>query len=180
MESNNRWIEKERTLNHSIKKPKETANKIAFLQQLKYRKLSEANEKKLMRAVTTNNIEMVEELLSSKQVGPNIADNLFRTPLHLAASRSYKEVISVLLKYGADPNQRDIIGNTALHLAACSNNLEIITLLLDAGTDVSSLDKHGRNPLQLAESKLRLLQDKHRGGAIEMTQLRSQLTQVFF
>lgn len=144
---------------------------------LKYQNQLENNEKRLMRAVTTNNFDKVEELLQSN-VNPNISDNLLRTPLHLAASRNYKDIVNILLKYGADPNQRDIIGNTALHLAACSNNIDIVTLLLEAGTDVTSLDKLGRNPLQLAESKLKLLQSKHRDGFIEMTQLRSQLQQV--
>lgn len=140
--------------------------------------ITDTKGKKLIRAVTTNNCEMVEELLQSKQVSPDLLDQLMRTPLHLAASKNYKDIIKILLKHGADPNQKDILGNTPLHLAACSNNLEIVTLLLDAGTDVSSLDVYGRNPLQLAESKLRLLQSQHREGCIESSQLCSQLQQV--
>ena len=70
----------------------------------------------------------------------------------------YAEVVSTLLRHGAEPNQEDSLGNTPLHLAACTNHIQVVTLLLRAGTDVETLDNNGRTPMQLAQSKLKLLQ----------------------
>lgn len=135
------------------------------------------DEKKLHRSIVTNNTDAVHDLLR-QGVNPNASDSLLRSPLHMAACRGFKEIVTLLVKYGADPNQKDIIGNTALHLAACTNKIETVTVLLDAGTDVNSVDLFGRNPLQLAQSKLQLLQQTRREGAVELVQLRIQLQQV--
>lgn len=151
-----------------------------FRQHLKQRSPMADNEKKLMRAVATNNTEAVEEMLRTQQVSANIADHMTRTPLHIAASANYKDMVEILLRYKADPNMQDIIGNTPLHLAACCSNIEIITMLLDAGTDISSPDRCGRNPLDLVKSKILILKSWHRKGCIEMTQLCAQFEQVYF
>lgn len=114
------------------------------------------NGRKLRRAVSTNNTEVVEKLLSAG-VNPSCCDELGRSPLHLAACRGYTEILQMLLQKGADPNQKDSMGNTPLHLAACTNHVSVVTLLLKAGTDVHSSDHFGRSPLQLARTRLRLL-----------------------
>ncbi|KAF4518919.1 hypothetical protein B566_EDAN006757 [Ephemera danica] len=114
------------------------------------------NGRKLRRAVSTNNHEVVEKLLSAG-VNPSCCDELGRSPLHLAACRGYTEILQMLLQKGADPNQKDSMGNTPLHLAACTNHVSVVTLLLKAGTDVHSSDHFGRSPLQLAQTRLRLL-----------------------
>lgn len=146
---------------------------------LKTRPHPELQEQRLLLAVSTNNIERVQNLLESG-VNPNSADRQLRSALHLATSRGYAEIVKMLINYGADPNKLDVLRNTPLHLAACLNNFQIIKLLLDAGADVRSLDVYGRNPLQLAESKLQLLRRSWREGAIEMLQLRSQMQQVCY
>lgn len=135
------------------------------------------SEKKLHSSIVTNNTDAVHDLLK-QGVNPNASDNLLRSPLHMAACRGFKEIVTLLIEYGADPNKKDIVGNTALHLAACTNKIEIVTVLLDAGTDVNSVDLFGRNPLQLAQSKLQLLQKTRQEGAVELVQLRMQLQQV--
>lgn len=113
--------------------------------------------RRLHRAASTNNVNLMETLLCSG-VNPNCKDDQSRSSLHLAACRGYHDIVRLLLERGADPNSKDSLGNTPLHLAACTNNVAVVTLLLKAGTDVSSIDYCGRSPLQLAHSKLRLLQ----------------------
>lgn len=144
---------------------------------LKTRPHPELKEQRLLIAVSTNNTERVQELLESG-VNPNATDRQLRSALHLASSRGYIDIVRLLLDYGADPNKLDIVHNTPLHLAACLNNFKIIKMLLDAGTNVHSLDVYGKTPVQLAESKLLLLQKSLREGAIELSQLRSEVKQV--
>ena len=40
------------------------------------------------------------------------------TPLHLAASNGYKEIVEALIRAGADKDHQDKFGNTPLHMAA--------------------------------------------------------------
>lgn len=83
------------------------------------------------------------------------------TALMRAAARANVEVVSILLKSGADPNLRDtLFGETALHRATRSANRrpremeevteqrrKIVRLLLRAGADGSVMDTRGRKAL---------------------------------
>ncbi|KAF7550768.1 hypothetical protein G7046_g7911 [Stylonectria norvegica] len=62
-------------------------------------------------------------------------DESERTPLWLASTRGHSQVVSVLLKAGADPNAEDSQGSQPLHEAANNNHHEVIELLLDVGVD---------------------------------------------
>lgn len=79
----------------------------------------------------------------------------------MAASRGFTEIVSQLLKFGANPNSKDLLGNTPLHLAVCSassiNFNMTVRTLLNHGSSVRCIDKMGRNPLDLANSKLSLM-----------------------
>ena len=95
------------------------------------------------------------------------------TPLHAALSKStrrdYDELISILLKAGADPNHatnpgietgafmRDCRtkGETPLHRAAAFAPESVISLLLDAGAMRDAKDMHGDSPLTWASWNLR-------------------------
>lgn len=144
---------------------------------LKETHVNTINERRLFIASSTNNTDSVEELLKGG-VNVNSVDKQRRSALHLASSKGYAQVADVLLRYGADPNAQDILGNTPLHLAACVSNIPIITLLLLAGANVTHQDMHGRNPVQLAQSKLQILQQSWRYGAIEMMEVKCQLQLV--
>lgn len=62
-----------------------------------------------------------------------------RTPLSIAARTGKKEVIEILLKFGADPNIRDGIGHTALEHAALARDFDAVRLLLDVTSPISSI-----------------------------------------
>lgn len=106
-------------------------------------------------AALTNNTEYIKRQLHYCDA-PDIRG---RTPLHIAASRGYTEIVSLLLAHGADPNLRDHMGNTPLHLAAAANKMSMVMLLLKAGADASCLNSEGNSSLKLAQIKLSLLQN---------------------
>ena len=54
------------------------------------------------------------------------------------------EVVTLLIKAGADVNAKDKYGVTPLHRAAAYNeNPEVITILIKAGADVNAKDSDG-------------------------------------
>ena len=57
-----------------------------------------------------NRCEIVK-LLLQHGADPNIADDKYETPLHLAARNGLAKVSEILVEYGADPTIRDIEGN---------------------------------------------------------------------
>ena len=74
------------------------------------------------------------------------------TPLHLVARHSSNpEVITVLMKGGADVNAKGVGGFTPLHFAALANGTaEIASTLLAAGADVNARLDGGDTPLHMA------------------------------
>jgi len=76
-------------------------------------------------------------------------DKFGLNPLITAAGDKNPEVITTLLKAGADIEARELhYGNTALLWAAWNNpNPEVIATLLIAGADIEARDKFGLTPL---------------------------------
>ena len=69
------------------------------------------------------------------------------SPLHIASSKGFKDVIIKLIRLGADINQVDNNGNTPLHLAY---NADIAQLLLDYGANKYITNRMGQTPLDIA------------------------------
>lgn len=91
----------------------------------------------------------------------NARDRDGETPLILAAQYNpNSEVITTLLKSGADVNTRDttMLGWTALMYAADGEdnkkNPEVITALLKAGADISARAKDGKTALICANLRV--------------------------
>ena len=57
------------------------------------------------------------------------------------------DIVTLLIKAGADPNAFDIRGGGALHTAAYKNHSAIAQLLIDAGADIEAKTDGGRTPL---------------------------------
>ena len=62
-------------------------------------------------------------LLKQKRVDVNAKDKSLRTPLHLAASLSYKKVVDLLLENGADVFAAAVDRTTPLHMAFVNDSM---------------------------------------------------------
>lgn len=79
----------------------------------------------------------------------NAADDAGNTPLTIAVSRGYREVVEQLLKAGADARIRTRNGNSVLHVAAASSEAALIPLLVAARAPVDGVNAHGDTALML-------------------------------
>jgi ankyrin repeat protein len=75
------------------------------------------------------------------------------TPIHAAAAGRSRELVSLLLTYGAEPNARQRHGWTALHAAAQHGDTEMVRVLLDAHAEPGLANDDGRTPLDLAREE---------------------------
>lgn len=105
----------------------------------------------LLTAIATNNIPMIELMLSKKQVDLNRitgANGLF--PLKIAVLNGGKEVLEYLINKGVDINKQDNLGNTALHYAVFTYNYQKIRMLLSAGANPNIKNKQGDSVINVA------------------------------
>ena len=72
------------------------------------------------------------------------------SPIHLVAGWAEPEILSHLIKSGADVNQVGEGGLTPLHIAIENNDAASVNVLLDAGAELLK-DDWGISPLELAE-----------------------------
>ncbi|KAJ3002323.1 hypothetical protein NUW54_g5906 [Trametes sanguinea] len=71
------------------------------------------------------------------------------TPLHIASSGGFDEVVKELLGAGADVNARNEKGLTPLHYAASKSRIEIGKSLIARGADINAKDRANQTPLCL-------------------------------
>lgn len=115
----------------------------------------------LLRASSEGHVTAVRSLLM-KEANINVENILDKqTPLHLAVSHEYVEIVKLLLENHADTSRRDTYNWAPLHLAVWKDSLEIVSLLLESGVDVTSKYFHGDSPLHAATE----------GGQLEMVKL---------
>ncbi len=76
------------------------------------------------------------------------------TPLHWAAYKGCKNVVSILLSYDADSMARHDFGGTPLHVAAEAGHEDVLKELLDWGAAINEVGGcYGRTPLHWAAHK---------------------------
>lgn len=101
----------------------------------------------LVKAAWTNNIVIVEKLLS-RNVNVNAKNSYGTTALMAAAQTGNDYILKLLIKNGADVNIKNKHGRSALMLADYSST-ETIKVLLENGADVDSRNKYGATTLML-------------------------------
>lgn len=103
----------------------------------------------LHEAVRANRRSVVADLLSKEATRAHINsfDNFGCTPLHIAASGGSKELVELLLQYGANPSIADKSCWTPLHSAANAGDYEACKILLKAGADAMALTDAGTSAL---------------------------------
>lgn len=113
--------------------------------------------KKLCAISVINNTIMVGDMIEMG-ASPHTCDRYKRTALHFAASRGCTNVVTVLMRYGANPNAMDLFGNMPLHLAIIStspSSSKVVHILLRNGANVHMVNSNSQTPLELIEAKLR-------------------------
>ena len=106
----------------------------------------EANPTRHHRATTLfGEMESIEFVLDS--FSPKYPRDDELTGLHLAAQESDRDLVSLMLKYGADINGLDETGRTPLLVSLESGNPSMALFLLERGASVLNADQAGRSPV---------------------------------
>ena len=118
------------------------------------------NDSCLHIAVDVGSVVLTEMLLQF-QSNINILNNLGHSPLFAAVRNNSTDLVSCLLKGGADPGiegAENVRGHyqtrprklSALHVAVSNGNLDIVKLLVENGTRINVVDFRGNNALMVA------------------------------
>jgi hypothetical protein len=114
-------------------------------------------ETPLFVAASAGRLAQVRALLKSLRVQVDARDASGATPLIAAAKMGFADVLSELLKRGADANAAGSTGETALHKAASrggSAHTRMMMVLLDHnGVLVDSRTQSGDTPLMFAAAR---------------------------
>ncbi|XWS46749.1 hypothetical protein CRYUN_Cryun14cG0094700 [Craigia yunnanensis] len=103
-------------------------------------------------AAAINRVDLIEAFFRAyKNVDFNSVDFCGKTPIHIAASYGYTEVIRFCLSVGGNPEVLDINRCTPLHLAAQEGHLDAVECLLEASSYTKyALNKQGKTAFALA------------------------------
>ena len=106
-----------------------------------------------LHTAVDNGFQAVAETLLRQHANVNAhfpTANREETPLHLAVKKSYPNLASLLLKYGADINATNSDGRTPLFHAINFSRPELVQKLLTAGANPNLQSAEGRTPLSYA------------------------------
>lgn len=97
--------------------------------------------------------EQVQSVLALLLAGSDVNhqnENGKKTALMYASKNNQKEIVTLLLSFGADPNIQDDQGRTSLMIACSNGYYEIAKSLLDAGAAIDLSDNRGNTALMYA------------------------------
>lgn len=104
-------------------------------------------------AVSVRNNKIVAKKLIDSGINVNTMSNGI-TPLFAAARIGNNEMVSFLIKEGANINKQMTTawgkGQTALHIASCHGHVRVVSLLIHHGADINIRSDEGLTPLQLS------------------------------
>lgn len=107
----------------------------------------------LFCAIKGNNIQIIDKFVNSGiSINTRNENSKGISPIHYAAALGRDNVISHLIKLGADVNVTNLDGQTPLHNAVLQDNIVVLYMLLNSGAKVDVVDKYGETPLSLAIS----------------------------
>src|SRR5689334_3552612 len=104
-------------------------------------------------AAYRGDVEMVRTILKEHPESVNQQVGASTTALQWAVGSNHKEVVELLLEYGADAQMKDVEGCDALQCATSHDNPEMLELLLQHGATIHSRDAYGMTPLHKAASR---------------------------
>mmetsp|Transcript_26739 Transcript_26739/g.64795 ORF Transcript_26739/g.64795 Transcript_26739/m.64795 type:complete len:778 (-) Transcript_26739:324-2657(-) len=110
-------------------------------------RLGENNERPLIRASRTGNLDHVKILIKAK-AKPDEVNAKGSTPLIAAAMRGFTPIVKYLVEtYSAKINRATKNGDTALSLACWKDHPETAIYLIEKGADLKRVDSFGDNIL---------------------------------
>ncbi|XP_071085033.1 serine/threonine-protein phosphatase 6 regulatory ankyrin repeat subunit A-like [Haliotis cracherodii] len=102
-------------------------------------------------ACFSDNVQIVENILSHHIADINSINEDGLTPVMIAASQGQKKVFDLLCVKGCDLKVTDHKDRTILHAACCGDNVQIVEhLLLHKIADINSRDENGLTPVIVA------------------------------
>ena len=115
---------------------------------------------RLYKSIATNRLDLFQEAYDilitldghDRCVNYKDEENLNRTSLMIACVAGYTDIVSLLIKAGANVNDLDDEGHNALMLASHKGYHEIVSLLLDANADVDTQTSIGETALIIASN----------------------------
>jgi ankyrin repeat protein len=108
-----------------------------------------AGDAQLAGAIKSGRRATALEMIAKKSADVNAAEADGSTPLLWAANLDDTDLVSRLLRAGANPKVRNQLGSTPLAEAAFSANTAMVKALLDAGADPNGAGIDGQTPLML-------------------------------
>jgi ankyrin repeat protein len=126
-----------------------TSPRDAFITKIDGNLLGETSEE-FHEAAKRDQVNKLQELLSTDENWLENRDKYQRTPLHSAARYGAVSAARLLLDRGADYNVKDEKENTPLHLASIFRHDEIVDLLIQHKADVDLLNSQWQTPMHLA------------------------------
>ncbi|VDM97292.1 unnamed protein product [Thelazia callipaeda] len=120
----------------------------------------------LMIAVWASNYEICQFMLETIGVAPNVADYQGATALNIAANNGQRDIVILLLRFGAEPSICDNLGRCASDVAQLAGHdhirLSLWQILKSAGgsADSSGFGSLPGSPTQQSKAKF-LLQQKN-------------------
>jgi ankyrin repeat protein len=104
----------------------------------------------LRRTIEGASVEAAKLIIESGKANLNAKDHNGKTPLMVAASNGYKDIIESLLAHNADVNAKDLTNWTALHSAVQFGQVDIVEMLVKKGADVNAAARNGQTPYAMA------------------------------
>ena len=124
----------------------------------------ENEEKKtteLIKAMKTDSIVLVNELVKKNRAIISNHDVFQFTPLHWAVKKDFYLAIPKLISYGAQVNAKNFLGETPLHISVKKNYYECTVLLLVFLASPFIKDNKGKNPFEYSEDyQMKIIYEK--------------------
>lgn len=102
-------------------------------------------------SIRDNKVLVLKAILEKRHLDINYVDEyVTTTALNEAVFYADREVIDLVLSYGADVNTKSRSGKSPLMIAAANNSVDIMGLLLSLGANIDDVDRRNYNALMYA------------------------------
>lgn len=92
------------------------------------------------------------EYMLERDAGVDFRDQYGLTAIHMAAIKGHKDVVMLLVEFGADLECTDAEGRTPLHMAVVGGSKDTVEVLINRGANFNAKCNRGATPLQVAQT----------------------------